>query len=75
MMRKVEVIAYDKAWRERYIEEAEKLSEVFGEKEEYSSLKEKLAKRFPYDIDAYIEGKGPFIQRIETAALQWYRNR
>lgn len=28
---------------------------------EYSKLKERLAKKFPYDIDAYIDGKTDFI--------------
>jgi len=32
--------------------------------EQYSKLKRKLAKKFPHDIDAYVEGKTDFITKI-----------
>jgi len=32
---------------------------------EYSLLKEKLAKKYPYDIDKYQEGKDTFIKKID----------
>ena len=31
---------------------------------EYGELKKRLAAKFPYDIDSYIEGKSPFIAEI-----------
>jgi len=34
-----------------------------------NDLKKDLARRFPHDIDAYIEGKSEFIQRIYQLAL------
>jgi GrpB-like predicted nucleotidyltransferase (UPF0157 family) len=40
----------------------------------YSELKQRLAKQFPTDIEAYIEGKDPFIKEMEKKALQWYQN-
>ncbi len=41
----------------------------------YSTLKQDLARRHPFDIDAYIEGKAPFVQAAEQRALAWYRSR
>lgn len=37
-----------------------------------------LAKKFPYDIDGYCEGKDAFVRRVEALALACYdgsRNR
>lgn len=36
------------------------------EREEYAALKKALARRFPYDIDGYCEGKEEFIRGIES---------
>ena len=36
--------------------------------EEYGVLKKQLAKKFPYDIDSYIDGKTDFLLRILRAA-------
>lgn len=38
---------------------------------EYAALKRELAARYPYDIDAYFEGKDAFVRRFEAAALAW----
>ena len=38
---------------------------------EYAALKRELAARYPYDIDAYCEGKEAFVRRFEAAALAW----
>lgn len=38
---------------------------------EYAALKRELAARYPYDIDAYCEGKDAFVRRFEAAALAW----
>jgi GrpB-like predicted nucleotidyltransferase (UPF0157 family) len=35
---------------------------------QYSSLKEELAKCFPYDIESYVNGKNNFIKNIEAQA-------
>ena len=39
----------------------------------YGDLKEKLAQRFPYDIDSYIEGKEQLASQIAREAVVWYR--
>lgn len=39
----------------------------------YGDLKEELARKFPYDIEAYINGKDVLVKEIEQAALTWYR--
>jgi GrpB-like predicted nucleotidyltransferase (UPF0157 family) len=42
--------------------------------QEYSELKRRLARRFPSDIAAYMDGKDPFIKPTEQAALVWWRS-
>ncbi|HEY1080738.1 MAG TPA: GrpB family protein [Prosthecobacter sp.] len=37
----------------------------------YSRLKQNLAAAFPHDIEAYMDGKDPFIQEHEAQALKW----
>lgn len=39
----------------------------------YGSLKESLARKFPYDIDAYCDGKDAFMKELEQEALAWWR--
>lgn len=43
------------------------------EREAYSQLKKALARRFPWDIDGYCDGKEEFVKRIEQAALSQYK--
>ncbi len=37
----------------------------------YSNLKRKLAKEHPDDIEAYMDGKDPFIKEYEAKAIAW----
>lgn len=39
--------------------------------ERYSKLKQTLAKKYPQDIESYMDGKDKFIKKIESKALQW----
>lgn len=39
----------------------------------YSDLKRRLASDFPDDIEAYMDGKDPFIKEHERHALKWQR--
>jgi len=41
----------------------------------YGEKKAELAKRFPYEMEAYIEGKNPIVEEIEAKALDWYKSR
>ena len=41
--------------------------------DDYSRLKQSLATQHPEDIDAYMDGKDPFIKEIERRALEWTR--
>ena len=41
------------------------------EAQAYSVLKQKLAKEHPDDIEAYMDGKDPFIKEYETKAIAW----
>ncbi len=40
----------------------------------YSRLKEELARKFPEDIEGYIEGKAGFIKKIDKKAKIWQDN-
>ena len=39
----------------------------------YGSLKEDLARKFPTDMEAYMEGKDAFVKETEGRALSWSR--
>lgn len=39
--------------------------------EEYGRLKAGLAKKFPYDIEGYCDGKDAFMKQLEQRALLW----
>jgi len=41
---------------------------------EYSHLKEKLAEKYPNDIDAYMHEKNKFIENIEMQIIIWKKN-
>ena len=38
---------------------------------QYSDLKRKLADLHPHDIEAYMDGKDPFIKEMQSRALAW----
>lgn len=40
-------------------------------KNEYAVLKLRLAEKYPYDIDAYCDGKDAFVKKYELEALKW----
>jgi len=42
------------------------------EREEYAKIKIELAKRFPYDIDGYCDGKENFVREMEEIALSQF---
>jgi len=39
----------------------------------YSNLKRRLAKQYPTNMEAYINGKDPFIKEVEKRAIEWYK--
>jgi GrpB-like predicted nucleotidyltransferase (UPF0157 family) len=45
------------------------------EAQRYSALKQRLAREYPEDIEAYMDGKDPYIQEQQSKALVWYANR
>lgn len=38
---------------------------------EYSELKQRLAQKYPHDIESYMDGKAEFISQIDKKAAQW----
>lgn len=45
------------------------------EAQKYSELKQNLAREFPQDMDAYIDGKDAFVKEIERRALAWRQSK
>lgn len=41
----------------------------------YGELKKELARRYPYDIEGYCDGKDSFVKALERRALAWYRGK
>jgi GrpB-like predicted nucleotidyltransferase (UPF0157 family) len=41
----------------------------------YGELKERLARQFPNDMGAYVDGKDHFVKHHEAEALRWQANR
>lgn len=41
---------------------------------QYGALKETLARRYPYDIEGYCDGKDAFVKDLERQALRWKQN-
>ncbi|MFM1652852.1 GrpB family protein [Brevibacillus sp. B_LB10_24] len=41
---------------------------------QYGNLKEMLAKHYPDDIEAYMDGKDAFVKELERTALYWFGN-
>lgn len=39
----------------------------------YGDLKADLASKYPYDVEAYCDGKDNFVKEVERQALKWYR--
>jgi GrpB-like predicted nucleotidyltransferase (UPF0157 family) len=56
-------------WERRHLAFRDWLRQHPADAAEYARLKRALAERHPRDIIAYIEGKTPFIRRIESTAL------
>ncbi|WP_208335065.1 GrpB family protein [Campylobacter sp. US33a] len=47
---------------------------TFKEKaKEYESLKIKLTKLYPYDIEKYCDGKDELVKRLESEVLIWHK--
>ena len=44
-------------------------------KKEYGNIKEKLTKKFPYDIESYSLGKEEFIKKIEEESIEIYKEK
>ena len=39
--------------------------------EQYSQLKQELARKYPNDIESYMDSKDEFVKRMEKKAIQW----
>lgn len=42
--------------------------------QQYSELKRELAKKYPQDIEGYMDGKDEFVRMVEKKALAWQNN-
>jgi GrpB-like predicted nucleotidyltransferase (UPF0157 family) len=43
--------------------------------QQYSELKQALAKRYPQDIEGYMDGKDEFVKKMEKTAMEWQMRR
>ncbi len=59
---------------ERHLAFRDYLRAHLDEATRYGDLKEALAKRYPEDIEAYMDGKNDYIKRVESQALLWARS-
>lgn len=59
---------------ERHLAFRDYLRAHLDEATRYGDLKEALAKRYPEDIEAYMDGKNDYIKRVESQALLWTRS-
>ncbi|MBM7584431.1 GrpB-like predicted nucleotidyltransferase (UPF0157 family) [Bacillus pakistanensis] len=57
----------------RHIAFRDYLREFPNEAKQYGEIKQQLAKQFPSDIAAYINGKHEFVKAMERKALEWYK--
>ncbi len=69
----VEIVPYDPRWPRLFVEERDRLKELFpiahqDVAREYLELKQQLADEFPHDRSAYTEGKGEFIRSVTERA-------
>ncbi len=55
----------------RYIAFRDYLSANSERAGEYAALKRRLARQFPWDAEAYVEGKERLVRSIEKDALEW----
>ncbi|WP_226673048.1 GrpB family protein [Rossellomorea aquimaris] len=58
----------------RHIAFRDYLREHDGEARRYGELKSMLAKKFPQDMEGYIQGKDQFVKDLEKKALSWHEN-
>lgn len=60
---------------DRHLAFRDYLMEHPEERMRYGEKKAELAERFPYGMEAYIEGKNPLVEEIEAKALEWYKSK
>ncbi|WP_079479822.1 GrpB family protein [Halobacillus salinus] len=56
---------------ERHLAFRDYLRNHEGARDRYSRLKGNLSAKYPYDIEAYINGKSSLVREIEQLALKW----
>jgi GrpB-like predicted nucleotidyltransferase (UPF0157 family) len=71
----IHAYAVDSPELERHLAFRDYLRSHSDAAEEYSQLKCRLARQYPSDIEAYTDGKDPFIKATEEVALAWSRRR
>ena len=58
---------------ERHLAVSKYLNAFSLEAKEYGDLKQKLSLLYPYDIEAYCDGKDEFVQKLEQRAIKWWK--
>lgn len=60
---------------DRHLAVRDYLREHCEDAQRYGDLKENLARQFPRDIEAYVNGKDTFVKELEKKAVHWYEGR
>lgn len=60
---------------DRHIAFRDYMSTHSEDRAKYSELKKELARKYPYDIESYCDGKAAFVKDTEAKALASYKNR
>jgi GrpB-like predicted nucleotidyltransferase (UPF0157 family) len=69
----VHVFEVDSVQTVRHLSFRDYLNAHLEKAQAYSTLKQGLAEKYPYNIKEYIEGKDTFIQEIDRQAAEWRR--
>lgn len=70
----IHVFEANSAQISRHLAFRDYLSTHLKDSQAYSILKQTLAKKYPHDIEGYMDGKYDFIQEIDRKAAEWQRN-
>lgn len=71
----IHIFQLDNVDVERHIAFRDFLRQHSDDAKRYGKLKQSLAERYPYNIEAYIDGKNDFVKDLGQKAIKWYRER
>lgn len=67
----IHVFEVNSAQVERHLAFRDYMKTHAGDAQKYSELKQELAKKYPNNIEGYMDGKDGFIKEIDKKAVEW----